>query len=75
MDTAVITNGAEMFEAMRWAAAASIRDDNIVPLGPTPEKALNQEVRETFVRIVSNCRQFVPLVKGLTAKYSATGKL
>ncbi len=75
LDAAKITNGAAMFEAMRWAAAAAIRDDNIVLLGPAPEKALHQEVRAIFVRIVSNCRQLVPLVQGLTAKYSASGKL
>jgi len=75
LDMAEITNGAAMFEAMRWAAAAAIRDDNIVLLGPTPEKALHQEVRAVFVRIVSNCRQLVPLVKGLAAKYGQSNEL
>ena len=65
LDFTDLTNGAGTFQALRWAAAAALRDDNVIRVGPNPDHALDDEVRAVIARIASNSRQLSPLVSSL----------
>jgi hypothetical protein len=69
-----LTNGAVVFEALRWVAAALLRDDNTNRSNPRGAETLPEEDRAIVTRIFSNCRQIVPAVLGLEAAYAATLK-
>ncbi len=71
---AELTNGAETFEALKWAAQAALRDDDYCRAIPGRRPLFSADERAVLDRIVSNSRQLRQAVLALQASAGADGQ-